>query len=301
MKVSRSILWSGLIGLAVLLAGGCVTQQAGSQYVDIGSGETLVRYEFPLPKLMLLIDEKNLGTIATAEVEAMGVDMIKKRKGQIADQDMVRANIKKDQQMLKAAGDNRGAAALGLQYGADVIIVGEAVAKPSARRIAESNLRTYEAVVTLRAIRTDNSETMASASETASIVALEDVSGSSKALKAAASKAFDTFLDTVGREWQKAGVSSSGKGLSPVSLTAGGVDQAWKLKAVREKLRGFDFLKNVSQKNYAMGVANFDMESSIPAEEVAEKIVLSPPDGLKLQIIEINKGRINIRAVATGQ
>jgi hypothetical protein len=301
MKDGMRMLVSVFAGLVFLLMGGCVTQQAGSQYVDIGSGETLVRYEFPLPKLMLLIDEKNLGTIATAEIEAMGVDMIKKRKGQIADQDMVRANIKKDQQLLKAAGDNRGAAALGLQYGADVIIVGEAVAKPSARRIAESNLRTYEAVVTLRAIRTDNSETMASASETASIVALEDVSGSSKALKAAASKAFDTFLDAVGREWQKAGVSPSGKGFSPVSLTAGGVDQVWKLKAVREKLRGFDFLKNVSQKNYAMGVANFDLESSIPAEEVAEKIVLSPPDGLKLQIIEVSKGRINIRAVATAQ
>ena len=40
------------------------------------------------------------------------------------------------QQLLKMAGDPRGAAALGLQFGADVVIMGEVVAKPSARRIA---------------------------------------------------------------------------------------------------------------------------------------------------------------------
>ena len=250
-----------------------------------------------LPKVMFLIDEKSLGTIATSEVEAQATSMLKAIGVQIIDQDMVRANLKKDQQMLKAVGDNRGAAALAVQYGADVIIVGEAVAKPSARRIAESNLRTYEAVVTLRAVRVDNSETIASGSDTAAIIALEDVSGSSKALKAASTKALDILVPAMIKEWRNAAKPAGIAKSSLINMTVGGVDQAWKLKAIREKLRGMSVLKDVVQKSYTMGVAIFDIESSMPAEELSEKFVMEPPDGLKFQILDVSRAKIQLRAV----
>ena len=54
---------------------------------------------------------------------------------------MVRSTLARGQQLLQMAGDDRGAAALGLQFGAEVVLVGEAVSKPAATRIADSNLR----------------------------------------------------------------------------------------------------------------------------------------------------------------
>ena len=116
-----------------------------------------------LPRVMVIMDEKSLGTIATAEVEAMAIKKLIALNVPVVDQDMVRANIARSRQMLITAGDNRGAAALGTQFGADIVLIGEAVAKPSARRISDTNLRSYQAVATLRAVRTDNSATLAAA------------------------------------------------------------------------------------------------------------------------------------------
>lgn len=296
MKNSRVI--AVLSSIAVCC--GCVSEEP-LRYTDRGvqqdNAPAAVQAPVVIPRVMILVDEKSLGTIPTAEVEGMAIAMIRKAKGQIVDQDMVRSNIKKDQSLLKSVGDNRGAAAIGLQYGADVMIVGEAVAKPSARRIAESNLRTYEAVATLRAVRTDTSETIASASESASIPALDDVSGSSKALKAAARTALETLIPEMTAEWQNVAKRETKTG-SSVAITVGGVDQLWKVKNLREHLKGMSGVKNVVQRDYTSGAAIFEIESSLPTEELSEKLVLSPPEGLKLQVLSVSKAKMELRAVA---
>lgn len=245
------------------------------------------------PKVMILVDEKSLGTVATSEIEALAVRKLAEQQIETVDQDMVRANLKRAQQALKGAGDNRGAAALGREFGADVVLVGEAVCKPSARRIAESNLRAYQAVVTLRAVRTDNSVNLASASEDVSVVGLDDVSGSAKALRAAGEKALDTLIPAMLQKWQ-----DSGGSINTLEITVGGVDQVWKLQAIREALRSRPSeLPNVMQKSYAQGVAIFRVESKIPSEQLAETLVLRPPEGLKVQVVEITPAALNLRAV----
>jgi len=213
---------------------------------------------------------------------------------------MVRANVARSQQMLITAGDNRGAAALGTQFGADIVLIGEAVAKPSARRIADTNLRSYQAVATLRAVRTDNSATITAASENVTKVDLEDVSGSAKALRGAAQKTLDVLIPEMLSKWTPGDMKSEVSAFPHrVEIVVGGVDQMWKLKSVRDSLRGRKKeLKNVSQRSYTAGVAEFSMESALPAEELAEALVLSPPEGLRLQILDISGGRIQARAVA---
>lgn len=136
-----------------------------------------------LPKVMVVIDEKSLGTIATSEIEALAVKALAEKGIETVDQDMVAANLQRMRQALKQAGDGRGASALGREFGADVVLIGEAVVKPSAKRVADSNLRSYQAAVTLRAVRTDNAANLAAVSEDAAVVALEDVSGSARALR----------------------------------------------------------------------------------------------------------------------
>ena len=162
-----------------------------------------------LPRVMVIVDEKSLGTIATAEVEAMAIKKLLAMNVPVVDQDMVRANVARSQQMLVAAGDNRGAAALGAQFGADVVLIGEAVAKPSARRIGDTNLRSYQAVATLRAVRTDNSATLAAASEDVTQVGLEDVSGSAKALRGAGEKALDALIPEMLAKWTPGNVAGA--------------------------------------------------------------------------------------------
>lgn len=248
-----------------------------------------------MPRVMVLVDEKNLGSIPTSEVEAMAVKELLNRGFAAVDQEMVRANLAKQQILLKSVGDVRGAAALGQQFGADVVIVGEAVAKPSARRIAESNLRTYQAVVTLRAVRCDNSENIASASQESSVIALEDVSGGSKSLRQAAQSAIENILDQIQVHWSK-----TADALSRIVVTVGGIDQAWKLKAVRDQLRGLKEVVNCRQKSYSAGVAIFELETETPAEALSERIVLTADPALSLQVLEVSPAAMQFRAVEKG-
>lgn len=254
--------------------------------------------EAALPKVMVLVDEKSLGTISTSEVEAMAVKMLGEKEVETVDQDMVQANLERVQKALKAAGDNRGAAAIGREFGADVILLGEAVVKPSARRIAESNLRAYQAAVTLRAVRTDNAVNLASASEDASVPALDDVAGSAKALKEAGKKTLGALIPAMLEKWEKTAGGAAAATKVGLDVTVGGMDQIWKLKATREKFKAMDGqIASVVQRSYAQGVAVFHVESLLPAEELAEAIVMDPPDELKMQVVEIKPGALGLRVV----
>lgn len=253
------------------------------------------------PKVMVLIDEKSLGTVATSEIEALAVRMLGERNVETVDQDMVKANLQRVQQALRGAGDDRGAAAVGREFGADVILLGEAVAKPAARRIAESNLRAYQAAVTLRAVRTDSSVNLASASDDASVVALDDVVGGAKSLRAAGQKALEALIPAMLANWEKTAPSSAAGGPT-VEITVGGVDQVWKLKAVRDALRGrTGDVESVMQRSYAQGVAIFRVVAKKPAEELAEALVLAPPEGLRMQVVEITPSAMTFRAVEAPQ
>ena len=246
-------------------------------------------------KIMLMIDEKNLGTVATAEVESFAAKSFMEQGVQIVDQEMVRANIKKDQQLLKMSGDNRGAATVGLQFGADIIVVGDAVAKPAAQRIADSQLRTYQASVTLRAVRTDTSETIAFASETGTAIAMDDVTGGSKALKAAGQKAIQPLVAAV---LEKTGLGDPDDGSQrQIEMIFGGVDQSWKVKVIRKILEKRPDLTHVAQKTYTSGSVQFEAMATVPARKLSEALVLDPPNGLKLQVLEVSRGKISMRAV----
>jgi hypothetical protein len=247
---------------------------------------------------MLIVDEKALGTIPTAEVESMAQQILTDNNIPVVDQDMMRADQNRQKKLLKMAGDNRGAAAVGLQFGADITVAGDAVVKPSARRIAESNLRNYQAVVTLRAIRTDNAAVLTSASETISIIALDDVAGSSKALKKAAEITLEKLLPRAVCEWQRNGGQSS-RYEHHLVLTIGGTDQIWKVKALRDRLRADKHnFNNVVQKSYTAGIVIFEMKSALPAEEAAEELVINPPEGLRMQVLSIETGNIDLKAVS---
>jgi hypothetical protein len=248
---------------------------------------------------MIIVDEKSLGTIATAEVETLAIRKCQALGISVVDADMNRSTIARGQQLFKMAGDNRAAAALGLEFGAEVVVIGEAVAKPAASRIAESNLRTYQAVVTLRAVRTDNAQTLAAASRDAATVALEDVGGSAKSLRAAAELTLSELIPEMGRKWTAPQTTAVDPFPHQVELSAGGLDALWKLKALRDNLRARNKeLDRVVQRSYAAGMAEFSSRSALPAEELAEALVISPPAGLKIQILDIAAGKIQLR-VAT--
>jgi len=252
-----------------------------------------------LPKMLVMVDEKALGSISTSEIETMAVKMLGEKGIETVDQNMVQSNLERIQKAFRGTGDNRAAAAMGREFGADAILIGEAVAKPNAGKIGDSNLRSYMASVSFRAVRIDNSVNVASASETATVIAMDDVNGSSRALRAAGEKALRKIVPELVAKWE----NPNGKGTAyerraEITITVGGMDQIWKLKEMRVRLKGMKKeVESVAQKSYAQGVAIFSVRSFIPAEELAEALVMNPPEDLKVQVVEIREATLNLRVV----
>lgn len=281
------------------LAGGCRTSVV---YVPAPSSVAPSAPATPVlavvPRVMLLIDEQTLATIPTMEIEALATEMLVAQRVRVIDQELARANLAKVQKLLKDAGDTRGAAAAAQQFGADIMIIGEAVAKASARRIADSNIRPYQAAVTLRALRTDDGDSLASASENATVAGVEDVAGSAEALKAAGRKALNRLIPAMLQAWAQRPAAPGAPAVTRLTLTVGGVDQMWKLKALRDRLRAMTVeVANATQRSYVTGIAEFDVDALASPSDLAQALVLTPPEGLKIQVLEVSAGRINARAV----
>ena len=251
------------------------------------------------PKVMVMVDEKALGSISTSEIETMAVKMLSEKGVETGDQSMVQANLERIQKALRGAGDSRAAAVMGREFGADVMLIGEAVAKPNAAKIGDSNLRSYMASASFRAVRVDNSVNIASASETATVVAMDDITGSSKALKAAGEKALKTVVPELVKKWENPTAAGTAyEKRREIEITVGGMDQIWKLKETRVRLKNMKKeVESVTQKSYAQGVAIFRVKSFLPAEELAEALVLNPPSDLKVQVVEIHETTLSLRVV----
>ncbi len=252
-----------------------------------------------LPKVMVMVDEKALGSISTSEVETMAVKMLGDKGVETVDRNMVQSSLDRVQKAFRGAGDSRAAAALGREFGAEAVLIGEAVAKPNAAKIGDSNLRSYAAAITLRAVRTDNAANVVAVSETATVVALDDVNGSSRALKAAGEKALGRLVPDLIAKWEKPNAKGSASGgRTPVTITVGGIDQMWKLRETRLRFKGMTKeMESVAQKSYAQGMAVFSATSLLPTEELAEAIVMNPPADLRVQIVEIHEATISMRVV----
>jgi hypothetical protein len=99
-------------------------------------------------------------------------------------------------------------------------------------------------------------------------------------------------------KWEKSTGTGAAKAKINLDITVGGVDQIWKLKAMREKLRSMSQeIDSVTQQSYAQGLAVFRAVSLLPSEELAEAVVMNPPEDLKIQVIEIKPGSLNLRVV----
>ena len=251
------------------------------------------------PKVLVMVEEKAMGTISTSEIENMAVRILGEKGVETVDQNMVQSNLERIQKAFRGTGDNRAAAAMGREFGADVILMGEAASKPNAAKIGESNLRSYMASVSFRAVRIDNSVNIASASETATVIAMDDVNGSSKALRAAGEKVLTKIVPQLIEKWE----NPNRKGTvherrQEITITVGGMDQIWKLKEMRVRLKGMPkAIESVVQESYVQGVAVFSVRSFLPSEELAEELVMNPPEDLKVQVVEIRETTLNIRVV----
>jgi len=253
------------------------------------------------PRMMVLIEEKNLGSLDQlrpwsdlSQAESVLTQKFLEKGFYFVDQAAARRNISRDQALLLIEGDEKGAKALASEYGAEVIILGKAAAKATPTRdlraLNLSGMRSCQAQVTVRALRADTGETLASLSESAAAVHIDEMTAGAEALKKAAEKLAPLLIDQITQQWTK----ETG-GTSLVQLVISGLsfrDLAKFKEVLRQKIRG---VKGIHQRSFQANIARIDVDLAGDVQTLADELSLQDFGSFRVEIIRFSSHKIDLR------
>jgi len=248
------------------------------------------------PRFMILIDEKNMGTYSMGDAEQVLDDYLITRGVEVVDAELVKTQVNRDKALQAMASGPRAAAALGLSFGADVIIVGRAIAKGSADRVKDTSFRSYQATVSLKAIRTDTAEILMVDSATAAKIHVDDIQGGSQAIRAATALIAKRMMPKILSRWSISDSSQPRK----IRLMIGNVNQVWQVAAVKKLLRKqISGVDDVVQRSFVSGVAIFDVYWKGDCQKLAEALTLAKPRYFRLKVVGVTDSKLDAQLIET--
>lgn len=246
------------------------------------------------PKVMVVIPEQNLAR-RRVPVPAGETEIIKKllEKGfKVVDQSQVKKIRYNDQVRAALAGDDKTAAKIGLQYGAEVIIVGEAFSEFATSGGVLGSMISCRARVEARAIRTDTGEIIAADGKHAAGIDISENIAGKKALQNAGGQLGDYLITQILSTWRSEVVDAT-----TVQLIIIGVDyqQFAKFKMLlKGSVRG---VKAIHQRSFSgkRGVLDIDFKGNPQA--LAEELTLKDFGNFKVAITNFTSNRLDLEVL----
>ena len=249
------------------------------------------------PRMMVIIDEK-IGSAESgyspnlSESETVIIQKFTEKGFNFVDQTTVKKNIKRNMALQAIAGDDSAAAAIGLEYGAEAVIIGNAVAKLAGKGIAGTEMKSIHASVTARAVKADTGEILATASEKGATAHLDETVGGALAIKKASEKIASNLIDQIITKW-----SGEVGGQTTVQLVITGIDfvSLNKFKTIiQSQVRG---VLKLNQRSFTAGVAVIDIETRTNAQSMAEELAMKNFETFKVEIIGLSANKIDMRVI----
>jgi len=239
---------------------------------------------------MVMINEKNLGAYTVSEAENVITEYLISNGYSVVDTELIKTNIDRDKALQAMMSGPQAAAALGLQFDADVIIVGKAIAKGSAEHIKDTSFRSYQARVSLKLIKTDTAEILAYGSKSAAKIHVDDVVGGSQAIQAATTSLIESLIPRAMAKLK----SPKKKGSQKIKLVIGNVHQIWQVAAVKKILRAkISGVQGVVQRNFVSGVAVFDVDYTKNSQRLAEDLTLAKPGYFQIKVVGVTTSKVD--------
>lgn len=236
------------------------------------------------PKIMVIIPEIHI----TQKIPdpAGETEIIKKLVAQrfnIVDQRQVAA-IRDREKVLTALKNPQAAAALGIEFGADIIIIGEAFSELATR---QNGMISTRARVEARAIQTDNARILAADGKFGSGLDIAEFVSAKAALRNAGSSWADYFTAQVCQvPLNNEPISSTIEiMISNITFT--------QLKQVSDQLAKISGVKSV-EKKLTGNVARIDIQYSNNAEKLADAISETKFGLLRVNIVGLSGNKIEI-------
>jgi len=240
------------------------------------------------PRIMIIISEEHLGRrvpVPTSEIQ-----MIKRfieKDFKVVDQEQSKKIRESDQMKAILQGDVSAAAQIGMEYGAEVIIVGQAFSESAADIYSMKSCR---ATIAVRVIRCDTADILAADEANGSGADIADAVAGKKALSAAAGKLSETIIGQIVKKW-----SAEVIGGESVQLTVNGISFS-QLKVLKKYLLNKARIKEVHQRSFQAGSAKLDLDTKNNAQSLADKLSEASSElGFDLEIVGLTANKVELK------
>lgn len=247
------------------------------------------------PRMMFLVEESiegvrdaGIGSGDISQAETVLLQAFLDAGFEVVDSTTVTSNINRDQALKAVEGDAVAAAALGNQYGADVIITAK-VAASAGDKILNTSMKSHQAIITAKVVRADTGAVITSATEQGKHAHIDDLAGGIASIEKATQHLADTLIPRILEQWrQDIQVATT------VQLLVSNISfmQLKTFKTVlKDEIRG---VKEVYQRSFQSNIAHLDVEIQSTAEMLADELYAKQFEGFSIEITGMTENRIDL-------
>jgi hypothetical protein len=209
----------------------------------------------------------------------------------VVDQEQTQRIRSSDQGRKLLAGDREAAQRVGLQYGAEVLIVGQASGEVAMRGKEFGGLISARASLKASALRADTGEILVTDSQTAPGVDIEAQAATKKAMTEAGRLWAEKNLPDIWQKWERETTDTAS-----VQMVVNGLNlqQLVKFEGVlRTQLRG---IKDVQRRSLDKDMAVLDLDLKGTGQALADELAQQRLDGFDVEVLRFSSHRLDVRA-----
>jgi hypothetical protein len=259
------------------------------------------------PRTMILVAEQNIGqewhawwwwspgTVHASQSD-MGIidntllDKFNEKGFEMIDQQAASQDIKVTQAYNVQDLSIQQVKTLGNQAHAEVVITGKGLAKLYGN--VGGGLKSVQADMSLRAVRTDTGQVLATATTHAAAVHISEITAGNDALKKAATEAADQLTTKILAQYSK-----EAGGTRSINITVNGLNKTQFVKfkdVLRNQVRG---IKAVNERSFQNGVAKMSVDSKSSAQIVSDELSLKDFGTFSVEVVSSTANQLELKVV----
>ncbi len=179
---------------------------------------------------------------------------------------------------------------LGNQANAEVVITGKGLAKLYGN--IGGGLKSVQADLSLRAVRTDTGQVLATATTHAAAVHISEVSAGNDALKKAATEAAEQLMTKILAQYSK-----EVGGTRSINIMVNGLNKTQFVKfkdVLRNQVRG---IKDLNERSFQNGVAKISVSSKSSAQILSDELSLKDFGTFTVEVVSSTANQLELRVV----
>lgn len=256
------------------------------------------------PRVMFMIDEQNVGytlndyhyfSVNMTAAETAMMNTFLEKGFDVVDPGLSRQAKERDQIVAAISGNNKAAALIAARQDAEIVITGKAIAKV-AQGINLGGMKSCQANITARVVESDVGRLLATGNKHAAQVHIDEVTGGTKAIEKAAYALADELSTKILEQWRKKFYNST-----VVKLIVTGIrtyrDAVDFKNSLQYYARG---IKLVYERNIVAGSAEFDVEITGNAQQLARELDGQQIGGNICTVFAVTQNKVTMRVNPKG-